>query len=151
MKLELDVLIQASPERVFQATTDLANLPDYVSGINSIEVLTEGPVGVGTRFKETRTMFGKDAVEEMTFSVHEAPERFTLTAVSCGASFESTHEFVPEGSGTRMKLTMVSKPLTFMARLASPFGFLMMGSMKKAILKDLQDVKKHLEAAAEAA
>ena len=56
--------IAAPVAEVFALFTDLKNAPGRVKGIKRIELLTNGPVGVGTRFRETRVMFKRDATEE---------------------------------------------------------------------------------------
>lgn len=63
MKVEASCQIKAPREQVFAAFTDLPNLADKVTAITEIEMLTSGPVGVGTKFKETRIMFGKESSE----------------------------------------------------------------------------------------
>jgi hypothetical protein len=60
---EIDV--DASPGRAFEVFTDLANNATVVRGIEKMEILTDGPIGVGTRFRETRVMMGKQATEGM--------------------------------------------------------------------------------------
>ena len=49
--------IEAPPERVFEVVTDLRGAPERIRGITKMEVLTEGPIGGGTRYRETRIMF----------------------------------------------------------------------------------------------
>ena len=51
-----DVLIAAPSERVFAALTDLDNAPKLLSGIGEVQLLTPGPLGKGSRFRETRTV-----------------------------------------------------------------------------------------------
>ena len=57
--VEVQKTIAAPPERVFEVATDLASLPETMSGIDSVEVLSDGPFGEGTRWREIRTLYGK--------------------------------------------------------------------------------------------
>ncbi len=57
--------VAAPPEKVFAMMSDFANAPQRISGISKVEMLTDGAVGVGTKFKETRVMLGKEATETM--------------------------------------------------------------------------------------
>ena len=111
-------------------------------------MLTDGPVGPGTKFRETRVMFKREATEEMEVTRYEPGKGYTLECESCGAWFASEFEFSPEGSGTRVDLEMRSRPLTFMAKLMSPIGALMSGTMKKCVEQDIEDVRKVVEARA---
>lgn len=80
-------VIRASPERVWEALTDLQGTERVLSGVERIEVLTEGGFAVGTRWRETRRMLGKEATEEMYVTASEPPERFVVEADSQGAHY----------------------------------------------------------------
>ena len=84
--VEVERTIAAPPDRAFRIATDLENLAATVSGIDSVEVLTEGPVGEGSRWRETRTMMGRPATEEMWVTAFEAPRRFVVEAESHGGT-----------------------------------------------------------------
>jgi hypothetical protein len=141
-----DTHIAAPPSRVFDVFADLHNAPGRISSIKSLEVLTPGPIGVGTRFKETRVMFGKEATEEMTFTAFESGRGYTVTADSCGCHYITDFRFEPDGAGTRVVTSFTSEPQTTMAKIMS----VMMGwMMKRMILKCFQKDVAELKAAAE--
>src|SRR3954470_7624137 len=98
--VQVESRINAPADRVFALLTNLADLPRLIPDIKKVEVLTPGPVGVGTRFKETRVMFGKEATETMEFAAFDPPDGYTLVANSCGCRYEITHECRPEAGGT---------------------------------------------------
>ena len=139
--------IAAPPERVFAIATDLPHLARTVSGIESVEILTDGPVGEGTRWRETRIMFGKRASEEMWVTGFDPPRSLTVEAESHGAHYISEFRFEPEGSGTRVALVFSARPVSFAGRLFSILGAAMFGSVRKALERDLEDVKRAAETA----
>ncbi len=145
--IQMSTRVNASQERVFEVFTDLENAATNVEGIESIELLGEGPVAEGTRWKETRVIFKKKAVEEMWISKFDPPRSYTVQADTCGCDFFTTFTFTPEGEGTRVEMTMLSKARGFMAKLMTPLGWMFSGSMKKLMQKDLDDLKKVAEAA----
>lgn len=145
--VKLEKLVGAAPEAVFTVAADLVRWPEVIRGVKAVEVLTPGAVGVGTRFRETRVMFGREAVEEMEITAFDPPQGYALQARTCGALFVSEHRFVPDAAGTRIELTISTKPLTLLARLMAPLGWLMMGAMKKMIDADLEDLKAAVEKA----
>jgi hypothetical protein len=147
MRFTLTQRIAAPAERVFAIASDLDGWPKAIPAITRIERLTEGPVGVGTRFKETRVMFGREATEEMTFTLFEPPHRYRLEAVSCGAHFESTFRFVPIDGGTDVEFSMESRAVSFFAKLMKPLVYLMSGPMKKCLQADLDALKSAAEKA----
>ena len=144
--LETSVVVRASPERTFEVFTDLERASERVRGIKRIEVLTPGPVGNGTRFRETRVMFGREATEEMRIAEFVPGRSFAMEADSCGAFFRTRFEFRGEGGSTRVTTRMEVEARSLFAKLMQPLSKLMMGSMKKAFAADLDDLRKACEA-----
>lgn len=147
-QIECSVQIAAAPEAVFAAFSDVHNAPQWVPAIRRTEVLTPGPVGVGTRFRETRVMFGKEATETLEITAFDPPRLMAIEADSCGAHFRSEFAFAPEGQGTRVTLRMQTRAVSLLARLMSPLSRLMMGTMRKAIAGDMEAVRAKLESRA---
>ena len=96
--------ISAPRERVFQLATDFGRLAEFIDGIDKSESLTEGPVRVGSRFRETRIMFGKEATEEMEITAFDEPHGYVVEGASCGAHFRTEHKFVADIAGTSPEL-----------------------------------------------
>jgi hypothetical protein len=140
--------LNAAPEAVFALATDLANAPGRVKAITKLELLTPGPIGVGTRFRETRVMFGKEATEEMTISAFDPPHGYEVTAHSCGTDYHTIFRFLPESGGTRVEFEFHARAVSFFAKLLTPLMFLMKGVMRKCVEQDLEDIKKAAEAVA---
>jgi carbon monoxide dehydrogenase subunit G len=149
MNLQCNEHINAPIERVFAASTDVPRWAETISAITKIEMLTDGPVGVGTRFRETRKMFGKEATEEMTFTAFDPPNSYTLHAQSHGCLYESGFRFTPEGQGARVEFFFRGEPQTFGAKVMNAImGPLFKGSMVKMVRKDMLDLKAHVESGA---
>ncbi|MEM9185589.1 MAG: SRPBCC family protein [Planctomycetota bacterium] len=166
--INLSEWVGAPVERCFLLATDLPNAAQHIDGIESIELLTDGPVGVGTRWRETRTMMGRSATEELEVTAFHPPgdpaageiapgqispgggvaggASYTAECESCGCHFASTMRFTPEGDGTRVELTLATRPLSLLAKLMAPASGLMMGSAKKALQQDLANLKQAAEA-----
>ncbi|MFI1017559.1 SRPBCC family protein [Streptomyces sp. NPDC020965] len=139
--------IAAPAERVWRALTDVAGAPDVLSGVESVQLLTDQPFGVGTRWRETRRMFGKAATEEMYVTASEPPRRYVVEADSRGAHYIS--EFTldsgePDRTLVRMAFTAAPSgggP----GLLAKLFGGLGARAVAKAIERDLADVAAAVE------
>ncbi len=140
--------IDAPPDVVFAAFADIPNAPSRIKGITRVEMLTPGPVGQGTKFKETRTMFKRESTETLEFTAFEPPHRYEIGAYSCGVDICFEFRFVPEGTGTRVEVTMAGVAKTFFAKLMSPLSGLMAGAMKKCVLADMKDIKTSVEGSA---
>src|SRR5688500_12459284 len=101
----VDRHIDAPPDVVFARASDFRRAPETISAIVKMDILTSGPVGAGTRFRETRVLFGREATEEMTVTVFEPPKRYTLDAESHGSRYHTELSFTPDGQGTRLTMT----------------------------------------------
>jgi carbon monoxide dehydrogenase subunit G len=146
-KLNLSIDIDAAPETVFDVIADLENAAERIEGIEKMEILTEGPIGVGTKWRETRVMMKKEAVEEMEITAFERPNFYTAYAYSCGCDMIFTMRVEPRGAGSKLTMDWHSKARTFFGKLMTPLGWLMMGMMKKCVIKDLEDIKAYIEKA----
>lgn len=76
--LKLTMPFRQKAAVVHAALCNLDQGLQWMPGIQRIEVLTPGPFAVGTRWRETRKMFGK-----------EASETFTVTAIEPGKSLST--------------------------------------------------------------
>ena len=138
--------IAAPREAVFDKLIDYANCAETISAITKVEVLTEGEVGVGTRFRETRVMFGKEASEEMEIAEFDRPSLLVYTAASHGCSYRSTHRLVEKDGGTELSLEFDGKGVSLMGKVMSGLmGWMMKGACRKAMSKDLAELKSALE------
>ena len=137
---------EAPIDAVFAVYTDIDHWADYIGAIVRVEKLTDGPLNKGTRWRETRMMFRKEATEEMEVIAFEPGRSYTVGCESCGCECEWSHRFAPDGTGTRVEMSMEYRPISFLAKIMSPIGKLMMGSMmKKCIEKDFEDLRAVLE------
>ncbi|MGP1347898.1 MAG: SRPBCC family protein [Phycisphaerales bacterium] len=138
--LSVEKIINAPREVVFGQAGDVHNWASRIEAIERIEVHTEGAVGNGTRFTETRTIFGKQASETMTFADFDPPNGFTPLASSHGSEYTTRHSFEPVGGGTRVSLHFSARPVSLGAKLMTPLFVMMKGSLRTMLLKDLDDL-----------
>ncbi len=134
--------VAAPVQRVWEVATDLAGSPQVVRGIDAVEVLTPGPFGVGTRWRETRTMMGRSATEEMSVTAVEPQRSYRVEAASRGAHYVSTFAFAPSpDGGTDVTTTFGGRPTSTVARvlgaITAPLG---RRAVTKALEQDLQDI-----------
>jgi carbon monoxide dehydrogenase subunit G len=137
--------VAAPPAEVFAAATDFANAPEHIAGIQRVEMLTAGPVGKGTRFRETRVLFNREATEEMEVVEFDPPRAYALGAENHGCRYLTTLTFEPAGEGTDVEMRFRAAPLTFVARV---MAFLMRPLAKKVVQecgKDLEGLASSIE------
>ncbi len=137
--------IESPRPEVFRLFSELEELPARINGIVNVDKLTEGAVGVGTRFRETRAVFGKESTEEMEFTDFRDNESYTVECDSHGTHYRSVYQFEPVGETTDVNVTFEARPVSLMARVMSPLGWLMMGATRKILEQDVDDLKKIAE------
>lgn len=147
-KFSMTEHITAPPEVSFEVAADFHNAADNIQGIDSLEVLTDGPIGVGTRFRETRVMFGKKSTEELKITAFDAPHSYVVEGESCGGHYRFEYRFVGDIAGTNVRLNVETRAISLFAKLMTPLAGLMVGPMKKCIAADLEDVKAVAESKA---
>lgn len=147
-EIKTSTRIAALPDRVFALFTDLRNAPGRVKGITALEVLTDGPIRKGTRFRETRTMFGRSCTETMEITGFDAPRSYTVAASSGGCLCQTRFDFRPDSAGTAVEFTFTATAQTFLARLMSPLFRLMASTCRKAVERDMADLKAAAEGSA---
>ncbi|WAZ22012.1 SRPBCC family protein [Streptomyces cinnabarinus] len=140
--------IAADQATVWAALTDLPGMERVLTGVTKVEVLSEGGFGVGTRWRETRRMFGKDATEEMWVTACEVPARYVVEAESHGSHYVSEWDLRADGPVTttvRMTFTGTTTGGGVMAVLTKVLGRVGERAVSKAIAKDLDDVAAAVE------
>lgn len=96
--------INRPPAEVFNFLAEATNAPKIVPSVVRVEKLTEGPVGVGTRYRETRLMNKKGAQAELEVSGYEAPDHYAMRNVTSGIETIYDYRLSAERDGTRVNL-----------------------------------------------
>lgn len=146
-QVEVSRHVAAPVERVWAVATDLPAAPEVLSGVQAVEVLTPGPFAVGTRWRETRTMMGRSATEEMRVTAVEPQRSYTVEANSAGAHYVSTFDFMPTADGgTDLTMRFGGRPTNVAARvLAGITAPLARRMVAKALQGDLDDIARAAE------
>jgi carbon monoxide dehydrogenase subunit G len=141
-------LIEAPPSEVLAAMTDIDSWPAWMQGLQRVEKLSGGPFGVGTRWRETRRMFGKEASEVFEVVEFEPPRRIGLfvdgaQGTTGKGEFRYVYSLEPASpDSTRLTLDGEIEMPGAMARI---LGFLLKGVFRKACDRDTRALKAHLE------
>src|SRR6202023_3432544 len=89
------------PEAVFDYIVDPANLAAWQTSNRSVEMLTTGPVGAGSRFRERTKPPGSKEFQQVTeFAEFERPSRLRVHVVEGPQSIDAAWSFERTGGGT---------------------------------------------------
>lgn len=147
-EVKADIFVSAPLETTFDIFTDIPNAAARLSGVTKLEPHSDGPVGPGFKWTESRTLFGREASETMTVDEFARPNHMTVDAFSHGTAYRTRYDFAPQDGGTKVVMTFRATPKSLFARIMSIFAGAMMGSVEKLLLQDLKDMKAAAEAAA---
>lgn len=130
-------LFESSPEIAFDVVSDFPNAANFVDGIIKVEMLTPGPVALGTRVRETRIMMGREATEEMEVSIMDRPNQFVVEAFSHGTEYVTSYSMEPNENGTNVTLVFKATPKTFMSKILAALFSKMISTVADLMEKDL--------------
>ena len=138
--------IPAAPDQVFSALTNLDDASEWMPGLVRIEPMEPGALHVGSQWRETRKLFGKEATEQFEVTELAAPTRFGLRVDGTKGSSRTgeylfAYSIEPASRGTTVTLEGEIRGLR---GILGVIGKLMLGSYKKMCVKDLQALSDHL-------
>jgi uncharacterized protein YndB with AHSA1/START domain len=147
IRLQCREVVDAPPERVFPALADPEMVARWMPGFVRFERLTEGPVGAGSRFREVRRMFGREAAEVFEVREFDPPRTLGLFVDGRnGSSKKGEFHFVYrlEGRGGRTEVVLDGE-VAGMGRFLEFLGRLLAGTMRKSCDRDLAAMKAFVE------
>ena len=137
--------IAAPVDRVFDIIAHIESFSEALPHIVRVEFLGEHRRGVGTRFRETRLMKGREASTELEVTEYVENDRVRLVADSHGTVWDTVFTVRAVDGGTELGMVMEARARSLVARLANR---LVMGMVTKAVESDMDAVKAYCEGAA---
>ena len=134
--------IDAPIGKVFDTVAQIENFAKAVPHIVGTEFLSDVTSGVGTRFRETRRMRGKETTTELEVTEYVENDRVRIVADAGGTIWDTVFEVAPDSDHVQLMLTMDARAYTFMSKLVNPF---IKGFVRKAIESDMDAVKSYCE------
>ncbi|WP_020401620.1 SRPBCC family protein [Gracilimonas tropica] len=135
--------IEAPKEQVFEIVADIRNFSKVIPEIKNVEFLSEQQYGVGTKYKETRDMNGREASTVLEVTELVENEHIRLISDAGGTVWDSIFKVEEKEGGTELSLVMEARPYKFLPKIIAPF---MKGFMRNAIEKDMDATKRYCEA-----
>src|SRR5687767_10561489 len=103
--------VNATAEKVWAVISDIPGSAATLSGVESIQMVSKGPYGEGTRWKETRSMMGRRETVELWVADADPPRSTTVKALQGGAEYTSRFILAGRSRGTDLTLTFRAEVL----------------------------------------
>lgn len=147
MKIVVDIEIERPKEIIWSAITDIENCSNMLSSIIDLNILNQPANGlVGLKWKETRLMFGKQASETMWITASITNEYYCTRAENHGSVYITKLSLSETGSKSILAMAFTAEAQSRFIKIVSAcMGIFIKSSMKKALYKDLEDIKKYVE------
>lgn len=134
--------INAPLDLVFKTVADIQNFSKAIPNIVDVEFLSDQKSGVGTCFRETREMNGREASTELEVTEYKENDHIRLVADSHGTVWDSVFRVEETADGTKLTLVMDANAYKLLPKLMNP---IMKYFIKKELDKDMDAVKSYCE------
>jgi carbon monoxide dehydrogenase subunit G len=141
INLDLGTLIDKPVKDVFAFITNPNNMSKWNTAVVSLEQITPGAVGVGTKFKSVGEMMGRRIEGEMQVVAFEPDSKYGFQMHAGPVQVNVTLTFKTVGTGTKLSLNAQGNP-GGLFKLAEP---VMQGRVKSMMEENLARLKSVLE------
>lgn len=137
MHVEHRLDINAAPERVYSIISDVEKWPEITKSVNSVTLLTPGPLAVGSEVRISQPKFG---TRVWRVTAVEPGKSFTWETNGGGARMVATHTVTPRDGGSTLTLIVDSTGLA-----VTLFGWMMAGTGRRFMEMEAAGVKRRAE------
>ncbi len=108
--IDLSTLVDRPMPDVFAFLSSPLNLPKWQSMVASIEQVTPGAVGVGSKYKVAAEMLGRKIDGQMEITTFAPPDKFGFTNQAGPMQVTVTITLKPVGTGAKIALHAEGNP-----------------------------------------
>jgi uncharacterized protein YndB with AHSA1/START domain len=141
MRLEESVVVERPIGEVFEYLTDPDRIPEWQTTALEARRETDGPLRVGSRFRETRKFLGRRLESTTEVVEYEPPHVFAVRPSAGPVPFQVTTSLSETAAGTRVVSVLEGEPGGFF-RLGEP---LVARALERELAKSLRALKRVLE------
>lgn len=148
MEVTTNLKVNSNKEAIWAVLCDIENAEKNISGIDRVEILNKPEQGmVGLKWKETRTMFGKEATEVMWITEAVENKYYRTRAESHGSIYKSTMSLEEKEGYCLLSMGFKGEAVSLGAKVSNfIFSKMIKKSLIKTMLVDLEDIKGVVEA-----
>ena len=101
--------VNASPQEAFALISDLTRSHEWATNPLKVEVVSGGPVGLGTKYRSEAKFMGKDVHAEQEVTAYEPPTHFAFTNTEGNERY--LHDFTVRAQDGK---SVIDRTITFL-------------------------------------
>jgi hypothetical protein len=136
-------MIHAPTALVFKTVADPTHFAQAISGVTKIEFLSSTRCGLGTRFRQSRVVNGREMTLDFDVTDYAENERVRIVNEIHGTRWDSVITLTPSNGSTELVMRMDTTTRPFVPRLIMPLMLRLF--IRKAVGKDFDAVKAFCE------
>ena len=113
------VVIARPVDEVFAFVSDARNRPSWDDSVNSEELTSEEPIGVGSTVRTRMRSMGRDYEIDWRIVEHEAPTHQRIESTSGPFATTLVYDLASDADGTSVEFSVTGRP-TGLLRLLQP-------------------------------
>lgn len=141
INLDLSAMIDRPVKDVFAFITNPSTMPKWNSAVVSVEQITPGAVGIGTKFKNVGELLGRRLEGEAQVTAFEPDSKYGIQMNAGPMQVNVVFSFKAVGTGTKLSLNAQGNPAGLF-KLAEP---VMQARVKAMMEENLARLKSVLE------
>ena len=141
--IEIARTIHAPTPIVFKTVADPAHFARAISGVTKLEFLSSTKCGLGTRFRQSRVLNGKEMTLDFDVIDYVENERVRIVNEIHGTRWDSVITLTPSSAFTTLTMRMDTKTRPLVPRLLMPLMLRLF--IRRAVEKDFDAVKAFCE------
>ena len=136
-----DQLFNMSVGETWQTIADIERYPDRTSSYTEINPITDHLGGLGARWRQTRTVWGRNHTQTMEVVEWEPTTSMALRAAEAGTEYETRYLLTPVDGGTKVEAIFSVTPTNLYGRaVARLMGKKLMASSREALAQILAEL-----------
>ena len=144
-RIDGEIVINRPVEEVFDFAADERNEPRYNPRMVSSELLSPGPVGLGSRFRAVMGSWPRRTTMTTEFTGYQRPRRLALRSHLSAMEIHGSLTFDPVPGGTRMRWSWEVAPRGLL-KLMSPLVVRVGARQERSIWENLKGLLESREA-----
>jgi hypothetical protein len=105
-----EICIAQPRDAVFDFVADEPNEPLFNRRMKQVELISDGPIGEGSRFAATASSLGRDTDMTIEFTTFDRPARLGSRTMMASITVEGLLTFDADPAGTRMRWSWDIQP-----------------------------------------